>query len=552
MLRRGKVKLPELLPPPQPLFQLLYGESPHSSHFLKHTKMYNDCFQMTSFGGEIVNEQNCNPTFKVHGQIFHLAGSLLPYPDQEHKYLQIYFLGDSHDEVNRRCAIFNTTKREQMLHEHSGLIKLFTISLERMPTDDHSIIIQADKRPTGTHERQYNAPTVSEISVVVVGENLQSRDIVIERRNQNALKRISETHRSYDAMQYPLMFCRGEDGYHLGYKMINPVNGVETNKKVSSMKFYACRMMIRQNYDNHLLRYGRLFQQYEVDMYVKVETERLNYMRYNQSKLRSEEYIHLRDAMIGDADITDIGRLYILPSTYIGSPRHMHEYSQDAMTYVRNYGRPDLFVTFTCNPKWPDITNLLHPGQSPRYDVTARVFKQKLRCLMDFITKQRVYGTVRCWMYSVKWQKRGLPHAHILLWMVEKITPDQIDDIISAEIPDVEIDPELHEVVMANMVHGPCGEHDPSSVCMSDSKCKKRYPRAFISKTQTGNDGYPLYRRRSPADNGRTFITQLKGKNFVVDNTWFVPYSPILSKAFKTHINVEYCSSIKSIKYVCK
>ncbi|XP_054085231.1 uncharacterized protein LOC128921483 [Zeugodacus cucurbitae] len=99
----GKVKLPELLPPPQPLFPLLYG------HFLKHTKMYNDSFQMTSFGGEIVNEQNYNPTFKVHGQIFHLAGSLLPHPDQEHKYLQIYFLGDSNDEVNRRCAIFNTT-----------------------------------------------------------------------------------------------------------------------------------------------------------------------------------------------------------------------------------------------------------------------------------------------------------------------------------------------------------------------------------------------------------------------------------------------------------
>lgn len=155
----------------------------------------------------------------------------MPHPDQEHKYLQIYFLGDSHDELNRRCTIFNATKREiidqlqQMLHEHNDLIKLFTISLERMPTDDHSIIIHADKRPTGTHERQYNAPTVSEISVVVVGENLESRDIVIKRRTENALKRISETHRSYDAMQYPLMFCRGEDGYHLGYKMINPMNG---------------------------------------------------------------------------------------------------------------------------------------------------------------------------------------------------------------------------------------------------------------------------------------------------------------------------------------
>lgn len=123
------------------------------------------------------------------------------------------------------------------------------------------------------------------------------------------------------------------------------------------------------------------------------------------------------------------------------------------------------------------------------YLLILRVFKQKLRCLLDFIVKQRVYGTVRCWMYSVEWQKRDLPHAHILLWMVDKITPDQIDVIISAEIPDQEIYPELHEVVKSNMLHGPCGNHNPTSVCMSDNRCSKRYPRAFISETQTGNDG---------------------------------------------------------------
>lgn len=61
----GKVKLPELLPPPEPLRTLLYGESPNSKHFLQHIKMYNDCFQMTSFGSEIVNVRNYNPTFKV-------------------------------------------------------------------------------------------------------------------------------------------------------------------------------------------------------------------------------------------------------------------------------------------------------------------------------------------------------------------------------------------------------------------------------------------------------------------------------------------------------
>ena len=80
------------------------------------------------------------------------------------------------------------------------------------------------------------------------------------------------------------------------------------------MNFYAYRMMIRQDADNHLLRYRRLFQQYSVDMYVKVETERLNFIRFNQSKLRSEEYIHLRDAIATEGDATNVGRLTILPA----------------------------------------------------------------------------------------------------------------------------------------------------------------------------------------------------------------------------------------------
>jgi hypothetical protein len=54
-------------------------------------------------------------------------------------------------------------------------------------------------------------------------------------------------------------------------------------------------------------------------------------------------------------------------------------------------------------------------------------------------------------MYSVEWQKRGLPHAHILIWLYNKITSNEIDDVICAEIPDVDVDKDLHEVVTKNM-----------------------------------------------------------------------------------------------------
>ncbi|GBP61670.1 hypothetical protein EVAR_43608_1 [Eumeta japonica] len=89
-------------------------------------------------------------------------------------------------------------------------------------------------------------------------------------------------------------------------------------------------------------------------------------------------------------------------------------------------------------------------------------------------------------MYSVEWQKRGLPHAHILIWLLNKLHSNEVDDIISAEIPDPVTDPRLHDIVTTQMVHGPCGALNPLSPCMADGKCTKRYPRPLVAETVTG------------------------------------------------------------------
>lgn len=93
-----------------------------------------------------------------------------------------------------------------------------------MPSDNHKIVIRADKTPAGEHARRFNAPTIDDVAIVIVGEEFQSRDIVLHRRN-NQLQRVSETHRSYDALQYPILFWQGQDGYHLNIKIINPLTG---------------------------------------------------------------------------------------------------------------------------------------------------------------------------------------------------------------------------------------------------------------------------------------------------------------------------------------
>ncbi|XP_066428603.1 uncharacterized protein [Eleutherodactylus coqui] len=499
------------------------------------------------------------PTFKVQGQIYHLAGSLLPLLHLGHKFLQIYFIGTTDEQVDQRCRVNTSTNREivaalqNLFEQHNQLVQLFRTALERMPADDYVVVVRADKTPVGQHERQYNAPTINEVAIVIVGEEFNLHDIVLHRRDGH-LHRVSETHRSYDALQYPILFWQGEDGYHFNIQMRNAQTHEETNKKVSAMNYYSHRLMIRENPDNHILKCRHLFHQYIVDMYAKIETERLLFIRLNQTKLHSEEYIHLRDAIATDGNPNELGKMVILPATFTGSPRHMHEYAQDAMTYVRAYGRPDFFITFTCNPTWDEIKELLLPGQLPsdRHDIIARVFKQKLKSMMDFIVKHHVFGETRCWMYSIEWQKRGLPHAHILIWLIDKITPDKIDEVISAEIPDFNIDPGLFEVVTKNMLHGPCGAINNYSPCMKDGKCTKRYPRDLHAETITGNDGYPQYRRRSTEDGGKLITLKVRNNDIEVDNRWVVPYSPLLSKTFKAHINVEYCNSVKSIKYICK
>lgn len=139
------------------------------------------------------------------------------------------------------------------------------------------------------------------------------------------------------------MFVTGEDGFYLTI----PQQGSARKKTVSCMQFYAFRLMFRTNSFNPLHYNRDLFSQYCVDMMAKMISERLNYISRNQQRLRADDYIHLRDALNHDANVdpSNIGRHVILPSSFTGSPRFMHEKTQDAMTYVRNYGRPDLFVT---------------------------------------------------------------------------------------------------------------------------------------------------------------------------------------------------------------
>lgn len=99
----------------------------------------------------------------------------------------------------------------------------------------------------------------------------------------------------------------------------------------------------------------------------------------------------------------------------------------------------------------------------------------------------------------IEFQKRGLPHAHILLFLHPDDKPKghaDIDKIISAELPNKDEDPLLHKIVVESMIHGPCDDLNKKCPCIIDRKCYKHFPKATCDNTFFDEDGFAIYKRR--------------------------------------------------------
>ena len=121
----------------------------------------------------------------------------------------------------------------------------------------------------------------------------------------------------------------------------------------------------------------KALQQFIRDGYAKYESERLHFLRIEQDHLRADiTKISRKPYSIKMKTLGNVGQKVILPPTFCGVPRYMFERQQDAMAYLRKFGRPDLFITVTTSPKWLEIFESLTPGQQPhdRPNLLVRVF----------------------------------------------------------------------------------------------------------------------------------------------------------------------------------
>ena len=129
-------------------------------------------------------------------------------------------------------------------------------------------------------------------------------------------------------------------------------------------------------------------------------------------------------------------------------------------------------------------------------------------------------------------------------------TADDVDTIVSAELPDPTESPQsarLQQIVLSSMVHNQCGDARPTAACMKNGRCSKRFPKPLSADTLWQEDRtYPQYRRRGPDDGGQ----QAQHRGRLVTNQWVVPYNPLLSLKYDCHINIEVCSSVDGVKYI--
>jgi hypothetical protein len=440
----------------------------------------------------------------------------------------------------------------------------------------------------GHHGRMHGVPEMCVVCPRSVAQTEQSAVVVNFR--SGGLTDIPVEHRAFDSLYHVLLHPTGYVGWEddmprrtklqawltlppgvrtpnyrvAGSSALNP------RDKVSMREYYSYMCHCRRGdgrTDNCKFMAARLFQEYLCVAFWRVETCRLNIHRMAQENMRQAQLSDLRHfvSQVNQGEAAEaIGRVSYMPESFVGGPADMYAKYQDSMASVLYRGAPSLFITMTANPRWREIQESLKFGQSAqdRNDIVARVFHAKLNELLSDIKAGKL-GQHASTVHVIEFQKRGLPHAHIVVILASvdrPRTPEQINALSTAEIPPLPASNDrskaaiaqrrLRGLVLEHMVHndcsGPAGPHCP---CWDADKgrCGGKFPFSFSNQTTMGDEQRRATLRRR---HGQRWTAVLNGR--CITNQWVVPYNPALLLKFQCHLNVEVVTAAYAIKYLYK
>nr|GEX06302.1 elongation factor 1-delta 1-like [Tanacetum cinerariifolium] len=255
-------------------------------------------------------------------------------------------------------ALFCNLRRDiaegliELLDTHNALVQLFRTAREKL-VDTHVPNFRVRLyNVVGAHE--YELPTGDMLGAIVYEpgpETQMDYDIVIEERSGYS-QRVNKLHSSYMSLQFPLLFLYGEDGYSKDFKLVGDTGRSKTDMRLTMKAYYA--YLIHDHF-----------------------------IREHQNDIRNEYLSGIYDAINrGDSDGSNCGAQLILPQSFTGGPRYMYSHYLDALAIFRVHGNPSFFITFTCNVKWPEITDYMadFPLLTPtdRADIGDRLFEMKV------------------------------------------------------------------------------------------------------------------------------------------------------------------------------
>jgi hypothetical protein len=325
---------------------------------------------------------------------------------------------------------------------------------------------------------------------------------------------------------------------------------------------------------NPLLHMGYFSQQVICEMWAFLEQERVrsasHFIAKNAAARTTTVFEALSAVRSGvGGEMPDGKKRSFLSDKHSGTYAYKRRHAHNAISMFRKYGDPDLFITMTCNPNWPEFKEYreMMEASGIKYSrtdpsVMYRVFELKVRKLMEvLLDNSEQLGEVQCYVFSIEYQARGLPHAHILLSFKDGhkvLTAADVDRLVSAELPGkaTEQDRKLREIICRWNLHE-CREK-----CMKKSDPEKKkcgFDTKYFTEATVIDETRVEYKRRDNTDvkyhgyvSGALTKPHVAPDGTVFTNQKVVPYNARLSLLFDCHINVEVCRGPGATRYLCK
>ncbi|KAI0665311.1 hypothetical protein C8Q70DRAFT_1117474, partial [Cubamyces menziesii] len=143
----GQVSLPPVPEPPEPLRTLFVADSEQAKEFRANIRQYNAAFAFTSLGVSIDDTVNVGRgpyIFRIHGELCHRSGSLLPAQGQPPRYSQLYIY-DPRLALEERAQRNSNLRRDTLEllqellsanHQYAATYRHAFEVLRDAPTDD--------------------------------------------------------------------------------------------------------------------------------------------------------------------------------------------------------------------------------------------------------------------------------------------------------------------------------------------------------------------------------------------------------------------------------